>query len=144
MMSSARQKSVKDFCPEFMQDNIRRSHVRVAESGRELKIESAEAALQLFHQRRTLNPAGASQGVTGISQLRFVTLQSRVLAYIYMANLLLFLLFPHTKLIRFSLSRKNTRTYTHGGPTSVMSHYRKHTSCMDISVKYGDIWRAHP
>lgn len=120
------------------------SHVRVAESGRELKIESVQAALQLFHQRRTLNPAGASQGVTGISQLRFVTLQSRVRAYMHMANLQLFLPFPHTKLTRSSLSRKNTRTYIHGVPMSVLSHHRKHTSCMDISVKYGEILRAHP
>ena len=45
-----------------------------AESGEKLTFERLSDVLQLFHRRRTLDPVGPSQGVTGISQLRFMNL----------------------------------------------------------------------
>ena len=48
-----------------------------AETGKTLRIVSSADALALFDRRRTLDPSGHSQGVTGISQLRCVAAGKR-------------------------------------------------------------------
>jgi protein-tyrosine phosphatase len=45
-----------------------------AVTGKMLRFGTVEDALKLFDKRRTLNPEGPSQGVTGVSQLRYMDL----------------------------------------------------------------------